>query len=466
EFLVQMDLELKAIPALVVTKFQGEAGDEWSERGRLFEADLYDRMYLQETAAGIRADLGVAADLVSSSGLRDRGLAAALFFGAANRFIAIMGGKQIFQSERGIEVSGYHELDPKNPSQPQGGPIPKLVKFGGWGVEAHDSKAFYGPWNFLAYDPSKNFRVIPSYFKIFDYGVIGNAGNNDPYESLEDLGELLAAGLDFLRLTKPSAPFGKYFGNGDLSVIRNPKSSVLFPAEGRKLVMGIIGALLKNLQDTKMGHVERVPGTIVDFHEFVDLFQGRDQSPTRTAVAARVLGYATEFSKILTGDPDAPADLAAMIPEIEGAVYTGVLVLGAKGQGQDGGFLEHMGPVPAQEPKTIRTATAGMTAMTRGYNKTHTLAFRAMLRQEWRFLDQFWTEASELPVLVLGDPLKPVSAYDAWALMRLWNHTQELARKELAPDIEWGHWERRFTAIRARLIEQLRSVEGPRELEP
>jgi hypothetical protein len=481
-FLKEMSERLAGFPSLVAQKFSGELDPFWGARTPLVEpdGDNVNRLSMHGFASGLRADIGVAAMMAAQRDPQARGLAAALFYAAANRLLLLMGGEQAQWNGRNLVTSDGNVVDPRRPKQP---PRFATDPFGGWGVEKLATGAAFTPWNWGEYDPTRvkdpqnpaskdptPFRVFPGEFLVAGRGVPRLLPSTEPAETLSDLAELLFAGVDFLKHTKPDAVFGRNFGSPErMGELQDPRSPILFPRDGRMLAVGMMGAVLKNLVAPNVGHAEKKAegspdfGLGLAFHDRVTL-AGREGQPGSVRGLARLLLAASELRKVMTTDPDVPQELKEYGPQVDTALQVGALTLGAQGQEGDGGFREKLG-VRMAEGRTLSSLVAGMRALTRAHDESEMLVILIRIKQSWLFLDRLWG-AGQIPRAVEGSGGRLINPSLLWELSNLWEETQKSVRPKLisgglAPEINWTHWERRFDSLRRRLTTQLESDEGP-----
>jgi hypothetical protein len=471
-FLQQMAGYKTSFPHIVAQKFQGADDSFWGVNTPLIETEDEhpELVTLADFNSGLRADIEASAALSASADPALRGLAAPLFYAAANRLLVLMGGNQAaWDSKAGafVPTSGF---DPKHPDA---APVLKTVPFGGWSVASSAAGPVMTSWDWANYDPT--LTVNPSPMQLFPpevqlglNGVATLPAGAVPYETLSDVADTISSLVSFLELTRAGAVFAPHFGDASqIAQILDPTSPILFPRAGRMVAIGTLGGVLKNLV-APAGHVEQVdPGTHdtlgLLFHDQVTL-TGRDDGGASIRGIAKVLIAASELRPALGGDADVPPELAQYLPVVDQALQVGAVMLSSnKGQAPDGGFYERYG-VPMTTGRSLETAVTGMRALTLAYDQSGgTLLLRLSVKMGWLFLDSLWA-SGDLPQLIEGAGRQPIDPSVAWDLLRLWRESQKTVRGDLAAELDWAKWDSRFTLLRQKLQSQLGTAQGPSPL--
>jgi hypothetical protein len=455
---------------LVAQKFRGELSPLWGAQTPLVETEETSpsSVTLRGFAEGLRADLSAATRFAVSQDATERGAGAALFYAAANRLLLLTGGTQAqWDGQRFVTLPG-DAFDPREPKRP---PRFQAQAFGGWSFGSESGHhSSYSPWDWGGYDLTRasnpsSLRLFPGLMTLGASGVPVPVRNAEPRylaESLEDLAGLLEGLSEFLKDTRPQAVFGPHFGSAqDLGAILDGASPVIFPREGRALAVGAMGGVLKNLVAPGIGHLEQTnPGSPqgglgLAFHDSIRL-DTRDGPQASVQAVAHVLVAASQVRDAVVGDADVPAELTALLPQIDSALQAGALTLSAQAQSPDGGFASHLTlpQAPATPPpgRALMDTLRGLRALGRAYDASHILVLKLSLKLGWDYLDRSWGDAVLPPHLALSD---------LWECLRLWNETQRSVRPDLASDLDWVKWEKRMASLRERLFDSLRSGRQP-----
>jgi hypothetical protein len=263
-------------------------------------------------------------------------------------------------------------------------------------------------------------------------------------QSLGDLADLAMGLSEFLLVTRPGGALGTHLGGQDrFAEILDPAKPMVFPSEGRMLAIGALAGVLKNAVAPSFGHLEETPGQDfgVTFHDRTSL-GGRLAGPSSSANVAKILMTAIKVRQLLEGDADVPAQLKALAPQLDTVIQVGALTLGAESQDLDGGFWSELTPKGAQRAtgtRALADTVAGLRAMTGEYLRSKILVVKLQLRQGWIYLDGLRAQNA------------PVATSVLWELLNLWEQTRPVAR-EVADDVDWGAWSKRFDELRARLL--------------
>jgi hypothetical protein len=320
------------------------------------------------------------------------------------------------------------------------------VRFGGWGVESATFGLEMSAWDWEAYvstDPEKvsPLRIFPRRFEIDSRGVAEIHDSRDAVQSNADFALLILGVNDFLAATQPGTPFAMYFGGkeeaGDLLDAKKP---MLFPMEGRKLTVGVLAGLAKNLLHAEMGHVgAKSDGLRLYFRD-----AGRLPSmgaPRATDVdmvsVSQLLVAAAKIARTLENDPLVAADpqIAKLLPEIGSLVQIGSLVVGKETQNLDGSFRAKI--ASADPTVTIDSQIAGLRILLRSYNETQGSSTFAQARIV-PALQYFFSHSLEDPYA--WSPCRKMEA------LAVWNETQ-VSLRALRGDLPWQEWETKIRGI-------------------
>ena len=197
---------------------------------------------IQEFAQGLSADIRAAAALAKTR----PEIAAPLFYAAANRVLVLMGGDQL-----AWDSSGHFKLqngDSFDDAHPDAAPKYLTTPFGGIGMansssapvmpEMHDWKdAILNGYNPSATASPSPLILFPSQFILGEGNLPSFVGGQSPYETMEDLGALMTALVDFLESTSASQALPLILSIRTRILMPRPNSSALirqhcFPVKG------------------------------------------------------------------------------------------------------------------------------------------------------------------------------------------------------------------------------------------
>jgi|GEM_PF-1905565 len=480
-FLATMNEKRGAIGSLISAKFEGASVDGfWGTDARLVEPEerTSDAVTLRSFARGLENEITTAALLQKDPDPLRRGVAAPLFYAAANRLLALTGGNKV------VWLPEYKSFQPDpavpfDPAQPARAPVFAQVAFGGWGVGMLSGKPGFSAWDWAGYDPlatdgvESRIRLFPDRWRLGPHGQGTFAGDpQDITENLGDVADLLSALNVFLIETHPErGAFARFFGpESQAADLLEPGKPLIFPLEGRTLAVGVIAAALKNVIAPKYGHLvvkeQGSPdfGLGIELVEKTDLVHGRRPDlPTGTSAVARTLLAAGTLRETLRDDPDVPAELRELLPRLDEIQQIGSIYLGAKAQLSDGGFTRNLGTNSIGDRVPVDTLEA-LQALSAAWNKSELLLILVRIHQGWLHLENRWSEIE--PLVVAGVPLRELKdrgilTSELWEWLRLWRITQSKLRSKLgpgfAPAIPWGQWEIRMQALER----NLRSVWDP-----
>ena len=475
EFLKEMREKRSQIPNLISAKFNRAAIDPlWSSQNLLIEPE--DRgsgvLSLRAFARALEAEVITAALLHRDSSAQRRGVAAALFYSAANRLLTLTGGTKVTWDSR----SQNFLFDPRfgfNPAEPRRAPVMQVQSFGGFGVGLTAGLPSFLPWDWSGYDPlvetelASRIRLFPNRWKISATGAPQFVGEPaSAVQNLGDLGDLMAALNAFLRETSPrDGAFAQYFGpESQAADLLDPEKPLIFPSEGRVLAIGVLAGILKNVIAPVYGHLivkqQGSPdfGLGIELVENVDLLRGRRPDlPTTTEAVARVLSAAGDLRETLREDPDVPSELRELLPRLDEMQQVGAIYLGAKSQLADGGFTKALSS-NAGESRRILDTLVGLQALSGAWNKSEILLILVRIHQGWVHLENRWPEIERL--IQSRASLREIQSQgfvpsELWQWLRLWKVTQPKLRQQLSsglsPVISWEQWDQRMLALETAL---------------
>ncbi len=480
-FLTQLNEKRATVPEIVSLKFGGTLNSRlWDPSVALVPADEQGKISLKGFAESVRADLAMAEVTLSAGESPDsdpemmewRDLTGPLFFAAANKILVLSGGKAAdYRTGHYREIRNF--LRPLIAKEP---PYLASYLFGGWGISNHEDGPSFSPWDWADYDPNRKekpstARLFPSEFLISEEGVPKYYSENSRIENLSDLAELIEAISEFMRVTRPDAAFGKFFGTREQMVdMADVEKPILFPMDARMLGIGVLGGIVGNLTAPGWGHLEQTAvapgaGLGLKFHDAIGL-EGRIQANAPLASVGRFLLAISHLRMALPGDPAVkPELLAAMINQIDSVLQVGALTVAAQAQEvSDGGFREKLGE-PMTSARRFSDSIAGMRALTGAYSLSGIPVLRLNLKAGWSFLDKLWGERV-IPVAIEGNVGAAHEASELWEALNLWKETQTKVREGLGDEVPWQMWEARMEALRAHLEHQLETSEGPGRIFP
>jgi hypothetical protein len=341
-------------------------------------------------------------------------------------------------------------------------------EFGGWALAAQPPRMVFNNWSWGDYNPTGELaptpvQLFPEFFSIDGRGNATLESGAHAVESMVDLAEMIDALGEFLRVTRPNAVFGRYFGSEEqMADVLDGTKPMLFPAAGRQVAIGTLAGVLKNLVVEGKGHLEIGQAGNPDaalglvFHDRMTLAGRLESAPTVEGVA-RLLRAAGKLTTILEGDPDVPQELLDYRPQLESALQVGSIILGAKGQEGDGGFRAKLG-IEALSGRQLSDTLDALRALTQAHDRSRLLIIRVRIGQAWKFLDTLWGNRS-IPQLVEGRGGDQIPPGMAWELLTLWDQTQNTIRQDIS-DIDWTVWDLRFNRLREMLMRQLRTAGG------
>jgi hypothetical protein len=480
-FLATMNEKRGAIGTLISSKFDRASVDAfWGSDARLVEPEerTSDAVTLRSFARGLENEITTAALLQKDPDPTRRGVAASLFYAAANRLLALSGGTKV------VWLSEYKSFQPDpavpfDPALPARAPVLSQVSFGGWGVGMLAGKPGFSAWDWAGYDPlaedgvESRIRLFPDRWRLGAHGQGTFVGDpQDMTENLGDIADLLSALDVFLNETHPErGAFARFFGpESQAADLLEPGKPLIFPLEGRTLAVGVIAAALKNVIAPKYGHLivkeQGSPdfGLGIELVEKTDLVHGRRPDlPTSSSAVARVLLAAGALRETLRDDPDVPAELRDLLPRLDEIQQIGSIYLGAKAQLSDGGFTRSLGTNSIGDRVAVDTLES-LQALSAAWNKSELLLILVRIHQGWLHLENRWSEIE--PLVVAGVPLRELKdrgilTSELWEWLRLWRITQPKIRSKLgpgfSPSIPWDQWEIRMQALE----QNLRSVWNP-----
>ncbi|HTL13150.1 MAG TPA: hypothetical protein VL588_11720, partial [Bdellovibrionota bacterium] len=346
------------------------------------------------------------------------------------------------------------------------------------GEMANDPTAKFvsGPWDWGGYDPTKT--VGPSPMRLlnaeFLFGQAGvpvapsTAAESGivpavPYEDLDSMGSLLLSLTEFLRVTRPGTPLGKYLGDGsNVGDVLDPTKPMIFPRDGRMLAVGVLAGILKNLI-ASAGHISQAaPGTPgaelgLAFADGVNL-GGKIGNPVSVRSVAQLLIAASTIENELANDPDVPAPLKALLPQLGDVLTVGGYTLGAKGQEPDGGFDAYMG-VAQPAGRSLKDTVMGLRALTYAYEHNGMSAVMVRVKKGWDYIDQIWG-SHDVPSFG-GTPQGPANPSELWELVNLWEETRATLQGHPITQLDWAKWDHRFQTLTSVLQAQLATEHGP-----
>ncbi len=471
QFTTQLSAEVKDFATLVVSKFDGDLHPIWGDQGGVLEEiegqsieNGMQNVSLFDFARGMRTDLAAAAVLKKSEDRTDRGLAAGLFYAVVNRLLYLTGGDQVKWDavnqkmvihEPMAAVTQTHQdtqdkeqkvvteifngpwanvvIDPKTP------PRFDYEAFGGWGFSKNKAgETVASNWDWGNYNPDADrnpspIRLFASHFTINNAGLASLSSTQDLVQESKAVGELIQAVAEFMRATAPGGDFAQYFGGQDqIGDLLDPEKSMLFPLDGRKLAVGVIAALAKNLLDPKLGHVQQTgQGIQLAFRDRATLESISSENVSTEGVAS-LLSAAADLRESLRTDPilkePGMESLQAVGPELETLLQLGSLALGAASQMEDGRMTPYLF-TPAKG-FSFTDQVSVMHSMLRAYNQTKLLLLQVSLNDAWRAMMR------ELPKASLSTSQK-------LELHGIWDDSQKNLRKQQA-QAPWQAWERQL----------------------
>jgi hypothetical protein len=530
------------VPQILTDKFQGKLDPLWST-GDTMETDEFGSPTISMSgfARGLSADILAAGLFSQSKDPEQLGMAAALLYAAGNRLAYLMGGPAA------DFANGSFVLAPKQVSgltcsgngQP---PLFASHPFGGVGeVMGPDKQAKFADWDFSGYTasaaptPTPQPSCVPSYepfpaptpasvyppaFQIFPTAFSLEGGTPKQVamplqeQRLDDMAELASSMVNFLEMTAPSGPLGRYFGEiNDPSQLTSATDSsgklqpVMLPVEGRTLAVGVLASVLKNLVDLNYGHAytdsghtdasgkpdpQPSPGADrggvgIAFYESVTL-NGRTSEMAHVSSIAKMLEAAMGLHDVIVGpnpspqtsptpDPALPAAVVSAQSEVDSAIQMTALTMVAKQcQAMDGGFYEYVNH-PELSPRSLMTNVEAIRALTSVYDRTYLsssghgeIALLQSLVSAWQFMDAFWVQNASVPKMYEGaDTAHRQFAFsELWNVVRLWDQVQASHAfddiNRLQPDWEtqktWSKWQDRFEQLRRVLNSRMNGASG------
>ncbi len=471
KFTTHLSGEVGDFASLVIGKFDGDTHAIWGENGGILEeiegqsiVNGSQDVTLFDLARGMRTDLAAAAVLKKSDDRTDRGLAAGLFYAVVNRLLYLTGGDQvkwdvkekkmvihdpqaaITRIYKNKEMTEYEEVFNGPWSvvllNPKTAPHFDYEPFGGWGFEKNrEGQVAASNWDWGNYNPDADtnpspIRLFSSRFKIDASGLASLNSPQDLIQESRAVGELIQAVAEFMQATAPGGVFAEHFGGKDqIGDLLDPEKPMLFPMDGRKLAVGVIAALAKNLLDPKLGHVQKTgEGIQLAFRDRATL-ESISHEMVSTDGVASLLAAAADLRESLRSDPilkepDMEA-LRSVGPELETLLQLGSLALGAASQMEDGRMTPYLF-TPA-EGFSLTNQISVMRAMLRAYNQTKLLLLQVSLMDAWEAMMR------ELP----NTTLTPVEKLE---LLGIWDDSQKNLRQQ-QPDSPWQAWDRQLRKL-------------------
>ena len=456
EFLATIHDKVANFPQFVSAKFQADVDLLWGTHGSVLDSlveetqENQEKISLGSFAADLRTDLAEASLLIQSSDKKDRGLATALFYSAANRLLIIMGGSEASWNGHDLIYKDGEKFDKKSPKK---APVFAETKFGGWGASLGKNGPEFSPWDWSGYSPSganpTPLRLFPSEFVVDANGVAQAIPGQPMVQKLDDLADVLLAAVDFLAATAPSGPFGKYFiPTSQLGDILHEEKPGFFPREGRMLAMGLLGGIAQNLIVPALGYIEQTnQGLHLVFHDSVT-FDGRASTDISMRGISHLLMAAGSLRQEMANDPDMPDALKALAPQLDTVLQFGAIALGMETQLPGGNFKELL--YSSRPDASLESTIVVMRGIMKAYNTSGVPILRIRLEGGWKYL------MSE----IAAGHLKEAHPDTLWELENLWEESQIMMRPNY-PDRDWGTLEKEMDKLRSDLNDQMATRHGP-----
>lgn len=457
-FFKTLNMQLGIFPDVITGKFRGSAkADLWkapiveilepiAQGGELIQYRF------REFSLGLMADVLAASALAESQDEKLRGVASILLYAAANRVLMMTGGKHF-----AFEDGKFAEPSASNGTRDR---LPDMTDslYGGWGVEASGS---YADWDWGTYRPldekgASPFRWIPAQWAVHEKSgkPAGEKGDKaDLDQSLEDMALLVEAALEFLRTVSAEGVFEeRFFPQGvepTLEVLVDPRRPEIFPSDGKRLLVGLLGALLQNLIHPQYGHVERNKN-MISFYEWIGRSGPLRGKPSRTKVIAHALRTAAELRDALR---DERVELDPQIYKYENDINLALNFgtfnfLAPKGiEAEDGGVREIIDQAQTSG-RRFEDAVMMLDTLSTVYAREPRVVYLLHIQSVLHYLDKLWGDSAVPPAFEGMDVEASTEALiQMIGVWRAYSPILRVSRLSQDPQILWEKWDLRMEVL-------------------